>query len=121
MSYDCTKCPGYCCSYPVIAMTAKDLSRLARHFGLTFMQAKRKYTVRRDEDAYTMKRKPDKHFGYVCQFFDTRKRRCGIYEARPSTCRDYPTTKHCGYYDFLKSERRLQDDPDLILPFDAGR
>ena len=29
MGYNCSKCPGYCCSYPVIPLTKKDVQRLA--------------------------------------------------------------------------------------------
>ena len=32
-----------------------------------------------------MRRKKDEHFGKICQFFDTKERRCTIYEARPGT------------------------------------
>ena len=33
--YDCLKCPGYCCSYPIIVVTRRDLARIARHgFGM---------------------------------------------------------------------------------------
>ena len=35
-------------------------------------------------------------------------------EARPGVCRDYPDTPHCGYYEFLKFERDLQDDEKFI-------
>ncbi len=114
MSYDCSKCPGYCCSYPVIPLTQTDLKRIARHFGLGLRAAKKKFTVPRDDEPLTMKRKADRHFGRVCQFFDTRKRRCTIYEARPSTCRKYPDAPRCGYYEFLKFERDLQDDEKFI-------
>ena len=27
--YDCLKCPGYCCSYPVVALDKRDVERLA--------------------------------------------------------------------------------------------
>ncbi len=118
-AYDCSKCPSYCCSYPTIPLTKRDLQRLARYFGLGFRAVKAKYTVPRDDDAYTMRRKADVHFGRVCQFFDTEKRRCGIYEARPATCRDYPERGRCGYYDFLQSERWLQNDPEFIVPIDG--
>ena len=30
--YDCMKCPGYCCSYPVIEVKDRDAERIARHF-----------------------------------------------------------------------------------------
>ena len=32
--YSCLKCPGYCCSYPEIEVTPRDIERLGKHFGL---------------------------------------------------------------------------------------
>ena len=32
--YSCSKCPAYCCSYPLIEITKRDLARLARHFSV---------------------------------------------------------------------------------------
>jgi Fe-S-cluster containining protein len=100
-------------------LTKRDLQRLARHFDIGFRQAKAKFTVARDDEKYTMRRKADEHFGRVCQFFDTEKRCCGVYSARPAACRLYPESKRCGYYDFLKFERDLQDDPEFIVPIDG--
>jgi uncharacterized protein len=113
-SYDCSKCPGYCCSYPLIEIDKKDVQRLADHFGLGFREARKKFTRKDPEATYAMRRKKDKHFGHICQFFDTEERRCTIYHARPSTCRKYPQAKRCGYYDFLKFEREQQDDKDFV-------
>ncbi|MEY2775933.1 MAG: hypothetical protein RLY30_31, partial [Pseudomonadota bacterium] len=47
-------------------------------------------------------------------FFDTRERRCTIYEARPSVCREYPNGRRCGYFEFIQFERDQQDDHDFI-------
>ncbi len=113
-SYNCSKCPGYCCSYPLIEIDKKDVQRLADHFGLGFRAARKKFTRKDPEATYAMRRKKDKHFGRICQFFDTEERRCTIYHARPSTCRKYPEAKRCGYYDFLKFERSQQDDKDFV-------
>ncbi|MDE2181967.1 MAG: YkgJ family cysteine cluster protein [Alphaproteobacteria bacterium] len=117
-SYNCSKCPGYCCSYQIIPVTSRDLERLARHFGLSVAKARKKFVVRNDEEHledgdYKMRRKADEHFGRVCRFFDTEKRCCTVYQARPSICRAYPTGR-CGYYDFLSNERKTQDDPELV-------
>lgn len=112
--YNCLKCPGYCCSYPLIQLTKRDVQRLARHFGLSFEVARKKFTKAEVGAKYAMRRKDDKHFGRICRFFDTEKRRCTIYTARPTICREYPGSKSCGYYDFLSSERESQNDPDHI-------
>ena len=112
--YNCSKCPGYCCSYPLIALTKKDVQRLADHFGLSFKEARKKYTKVDPEEPYAMRRKADEHFGRICQFFDTEARRCSIYTARPTICRQYPGSPTCGYYSFLKHERDSQEDADHV-------
>jgi len=111
--YNCAKCPGYCCSYPLIQLTKRDVERLARHFGLEYEVARKKFTKVDVGAKYAMRRKADVHFGRICQFFDTEKRRCTVYEARPAICRDYPGGR-CGYYDFLSAERSSQGDKDHI-------
>ena len=112
--YDCSKCPGYCCSYPVIPLKKRDVERLAKYFSLTFAKARAKFTKVDGDEPYAMRRKADEHFGRICRFFDTAARRCTIYHARPTICREYPGGKSCGYYDFLLSERETQEDPTHI-------
>ncbi len=112
--YDCSKCPGYCCAYPVITVTKRDVERLARHHGLSLEEAERRFT--RADHGYKriLKRKPDEHYGRICRFFDTDTRNCSIYAARPSTCRIFPGKGACGYYDFLTFERSGQNDDTYI-------
>ncbi len=114
LKYDCLKCPGYCCSYPVIEVKDRDAARIAKHFGLTLKAAEKKYFKATHGYKRIMRRKADKHFGKICQFFDTDARRCTIYLARPSTCREFPGDDNCGYYDFLKFERETQEDENFI-------
>jgi Fe-S-cluster containining protein len=102
----------------LIALDKRDVERLAKHFGLGFEEAKAKFTAERWGHKYSMRRKKDKYFGRVCRFFDTEKRRCTVYAARPSTCRSYPGDGRCGYYDFLAFERRTQEDPEFIAVTD---
>ena len=118
--YNCAKCPGYCCSYPLIALTKKDVERLAKHFGLSFRAAKKKFTKPQEDEALTMRRKKDEHFGRICQFFDTEKRCCSIYKVRPSVCRSFPGGGRCGYYDFLLFERRAQEDDEFVATTWSG-
>jgi Fe-S-cluster containining protein len=112
--YNCMKCPGYCCSYPVIPLTKRDVERLAKHHDLGFEQARRRFTKEGHGHKYTMRRKKDKIYGRICRFFDTVQRRCTIYKARPATCRSYPGSGRCGYYDFLMHERRCQEDDTFV-------
>jgi uncharacterized protein len=114
-NYDCAKCPGYCCSYPLIEVTHADVARLARHFGLEHEEAEERFTKYDEaEKARALRHRKDAIFGSVCRFFDTGKRRCTVYEARPATCRAYPYARTCGYYQFLKFERDLQDDEKFV-------
>jgi Fe-S-cluster containining protein len=114
LKYNCLKCPGYCCSYPVIEVKNRDAKRIADHFGLTLEKAEKKFFKAVHGYKRIMKRKKDTHFGKICQFFDTDKRRCTIYEARPSTCREFPGDDNCGYWDFLAFERETQKDRKFI-------
>ena len=113
--YDCSKCPGYCCSYPLIEVGKRDIARLAKHFGLSHEQARKRFTkYDGNEKVYALRHQKDKYFKSICRFFDTKKRRCTVYEARPGVCRDYPGGTRCGYYEFLHFEREQQGDPKFI-------
>ena len=114
--YSCLKCPGYCCTYPEIEITRRDIARLARHFGVTYEQAEARYTKSNPKRGIHMLRHRKDHiFESTCMLFDQEKRRCTVYEARPGVCRAYPAdTLRCGYYDFLTFEREQQGDPDFI-------
>lgn len=112
--YDCSKCPGYCCSYPLIALDKRDVERLAKHHGMSFEAARKAFTKKAHGRQYAMRRKKDEHFGKICRFFDSKERRCTIYAARPAVCRSFPGEGRCGYYEFLKFERRAQDDKDFV-------
>jgi len=112
--YNCLKCPGYCCSYPVIEVKDRDAKRIAKHFGIPLEEAAKKFFKSSYGYKRVMRRKADEHFGRICRFFDTAKRRCSIYEARPFACRDYPGEDNCGYWDFLTFERIAQEDEDFV-------
>ena len=117
IQYDCTKCPGYCCSYPRIEVKDRDVERLAKHFELTFEQAERKFTRWYSSDEgkeRILRHQKDEVYGTICRFFDTDARRCTVYAARPTVCRQYPNGSKCGYYDFIRFERKHQDDPDFV-------
>jgi uncharacterized protein len=119
-AYDCSKCPGFCCSYPLIELGKRDIKRLAEHFDVSIAAATNRFTRLEGKRKRVMRRKVDEHFGRICRFFDTKKRQCTIYDARPKTCRDYPTQKRCGYYDFLSFERAQQGDKKWVARTDSG-
>ena len=114
-NYSCAKCPAYCCSYPEIEVTTRDIERLAKHFGLSYREAEERFTkYDAKEKVRELRHKKDRIFDSVCTFLNQKTRRCGIYEARPGVCREYPDSPRCGYYEFLKFERAQQDDPKFI-------
>ena len=116
--YDCRKCPGYCCSYPLIEVSRSDIARLAKHHGIAYEAAEERFTLYdRDEKVRGLRKRKDEYFGSVCRFFDPKERRCTVYEARPKVCRTYPEASRCGYYEFLRWERRHQGDKDFIPTF----
>ncbi|MCM2268600.1 MAG: YkgJ family cysteine cluster protein [Thermoanaerobaculia bacterium] len=119
--FDCNNCPAYCCSYDHIEVTDRDLARLAGHFELAESVAERRFTKRVEGGRLrVLRHTADKHFGTACRFLDRETRQCTIYHARPAICRSYPGTGRCGFYDFLCSERRSQDDPEYVPSFTRG-
>jgi Fe-S-cluster containining protein len=115
--YDCLKCPGYCCSYGRIEASDHDIARLAKHFGISAKVARERFTYHyktKDADEWVLRKKHDPLFTSICRFFDTKARRCTVYEARPHVCRRYPEAPKCGYYEFLKFEREHQDDENYV-------
>ena len=115
--YDCSKCPGYCCSYDRIEVSDFDIARLAKHFGLSADAAREKFTFHhktKDADEWVLRHRKDTVYKSICRFFDQDERRCTIYAARPNVCRRYPSGTTCGYYDFLLFAREQQGDDDFI-------
>jgi Fe-S-cluster containining protein len=117
VSFDCTKCPGYCCSHERIEVTDHDIERLAKHFGIGVRTARRRFTYRyvtKDHDERILRHHKDTVYKSVCRFFDRDLRRCTVYAARPNVCRKYPYGNTCGYYGFLRFERTFHDDPEFV-------
>jgi Fe-S-cluster containining protein len=114
VSYNCAKCPGFCCNYDHIPVNNRDVKRLARHFGITETQARNRFTKKVDEDGRGMRHQKDKIYTTICMMFDRKKRQCTIYDARPQVCRAYPGVRKCGYYEFLKFERDIQQDETFV-------
>ena len=113
-TFDCTKCPAYCCSiYERVQVTKRDVQRLAKHFGVTYEMAEVRYT-RVYNDERVLRRKADPIFGQACKFLNPVTRQCGIYHARPAVCHEFPTTNRCAYYDLIEFERSQQNDPDVL-------
>jgi hypothetical protein len=111
--YDCQKCPAYCCSYEQIRVTKRDIKRLAKHFGIDPETARKRFT-RTIEGDDVLRHQKDRIYGSICMFIDLKTRRCTVYDARPGVCAAYPDQPRCGYYEFLRWERKHQDDPEFV-------
>ncbi|PYS47777.1 MAG: YkgJ family cysteine cluster protein [Acidobacteria bacterium] len=114
--FDCDKCPAFCCAiYERVQVTKRDVNRLAKHFGVSYEAAEKRYTkIDRSSGERVLRRKQDTIFDEVCMFLDQEKRGCTIYHARPAVCREYPARSRCVYYDLLQFERNQQDDVNVL-------
>lgn len=112
--FDCAECPAFCCSiYEVVAVTNRDLERLAKHHGMSLRAAERHFT-RKNGDDRVLRRQKDELLGTTCRFIDKETRRCTIYESRPTVCRSYPGQSRCAYYDVITFERNVQEDENVV-------
>lgn len=112
--YNCVECPAFCCSvYERVQVTPRDIRRLAKHFGVTEEVATARYTKMYSGER-VLRRKRDHLFGQACQFINPETRGCGIYNARPAVCREFPNTTRCAYWDLFQFEKEQQDDPDTL-------
>ena len=97
-------------------MTKRDLRRLAKHFNLADAEAEEEFTkpgwTKRER---IMRHQEDEIYGSACRFLDLKTRLCTVHQARPSVCRGHPDGPTCGYYVFLMSERKDQDDPEYAV------
>lgn len=117
IKFDCSQCPGWCCSYERIRVTPADLEVLADHFECEEEDVK-KESLDFIDGEWFLRHRNDDVFKSICVFFDRTKRQCGIYDARPVVCHKFPWQRTCGYYDFLKFEREMMGDEEFIpLPY----
>lgn len=90
----CISCPGYCCyrlEGSTLFITAEDINRLARHFGINDGEVRRHYI----EGKNTFRTRADGS----CPFLSNEKtaRRCSVHDARPRQCREFPYGEPCPY------------------------
>lgn len=77
---DCTKC-GNCCAEMQLQVTDRDISGLARALQIKPQQFREKYTEKQRDGSRYLREVP-------CPFL--KRRKCSIYESRPSRCRGFP-------------------------------
>jgi hypothetical protein len=89
--FDCNKCPAFCCSiYERVGVSKRDINRLAKHFGVSPEEAKRRYTGDHEGER-VLKRVDDVIFERTCTFLDQKTRGCTIYHG----ARAVPITTSC--------------------------
>ena len=114
-AYDCQTCTGYCCAYPIIQVNRDDVSRLAKHLGLTATDVRNEYTVLESPKVTRLKLTPDKVFNSEsCVFLDKETRFCTVYESRPNICREHPGNR-CEWYDRMLIEQSMSKGQKVIL------
>src|SRR5438445_11103614 len=102
VKYSCAECPAYCCSYPEIEVTPRDIQRLARHFGLATQQPEERFTKRgQAEKVRLLRHRKDRIFDSVCVLRDQETRRYTAYGPRRAVCREYHDSAHRRDHDLL--------------------
>lgn len=90
----CNYCPGFCCYRlpgAILFVTAIDINRIARHFGLSDGEVRQRFIENRN----TFKVKAD---GSCIFLLDGKlRRRCSIHKARPLQCSEFPYDDPCPY------------------------
>jgi len=95
--FRCKGCGRCCVTTDPIILNGDDVQALARHFKIPVSRALKRY-VRAHPDLPGQQCMKETE---PCQFFDTSRARCRIYEIRPQVCRLYP---------FLSGEGRARLD-----------
>ncbi|MDD3618125.1 MAG: YkgJ family cysteine cluster protein [Desulfobulbaceae bacterium] len=117
MNY-CNYCPGYCCyrlEGSMLLLTAVDINRLARHFGISDGEVRNLYL----ENKYTFKVREDGSCVFLAR--DRMSRRCTIHEARPDQCRRFPYGKPCPYLERKDLLERIQPRVEKTFTVEQGR
>lgn len=121
-TYDCSKCPGTCCSFPVIELSEIEARRMAEAKKLSISAFKKRFLVRNkhkpDNKAnvwiFKHKKHPTGATKTICTFY-AKDTGCTMYESRPETCRTWGDDGKCLIYDFLGAMREHTDDPNYVF------
>lgn len=91
---DCLTCAN-CCKTMTPTFTAKDLKRIAPHFGMTIAAFKEKYLYKEKSTGDWMNVKTP------CQFLNLSDNKCSIYEIRPEDCAGFPHLSKKKMVDYI--------------------
>jgi uncharacterized protein len=86
LRFECTQCGDCCTGAPgFVWVNQEEIDALAAKVGLSVDAFEKKY-VRKVTGRRSLVEYPNGD----CVFFDTEKRNCSVYEARPRQCRTWP-------------------------------
>jgi uncharacterized protein len=86
LRFECTQCGDCCTGAPgFVWVNQEEIDALAAKIGITVDEFEKKY-VRKIGIRRSLVEFPNGD----CVFFDTEKRNCSVYEARPRQCRTWP-------------------------------
>jgi Fe-S-cluster containining protein len=80
---DCTKC-GNCCKVATTPLQQRDVDKLAKFLRIPAQRFLNEYCMESEDEGVILKRTDETG----CIFLDGTL--CSVYEARPSTCEDFP-------------------------------
>lgn len=108
----CNFCPGYCCyklKGATLLLDAGDINRLARHFGISDGEVRRRYM----EGKNTFKTRVDGS----CVLLSNERlcKRCSVHLARPAQCRAFPYDLPCPYLHSEDLLSQIQPRVELAL------
>lgn len=114
-TYDCNKCPGFCCSYQIIEVEPHDITRLAGGLSLTNQEVTDKYLDGWSHRYLKHTSDPLLEGGPSCVFLDKETRQCTVYDYRPDGCREYPYTSRCQWWDRHEMESGLAGKKVIMI------
>jgi uncharacterized protein len=86
LRFECSQCGDCCTGAPgFVWVVAEEIKVLAEHVGLSVADFEEKY-VRK----VGIRKSLIEFADGACVFFDTTKRKCTVYEARPRQCKTWP-------------------------------
>jgi Fe-S-cluster containining protein len=83
---DCTECAN-CCRTATVRLKDRDIEKLAKHLSVKPHVFVRDYTEETEDEGLILKRGEG-----GCPFLEGNL--CGVYDARPTTCQDFPHLVH---------------------------
>ncbi|AYJ80197.1 zinc/iron-chelating domain-containing protein [Aliarcobacter cryaerophilus ATCC 43158] len=97
----CESCAGNCCigESGYIWINIVEIEALSKYLGLTLDSFREKYLFKVGYK-YSIKEVELLNNSFACCFFDLEKRKCSIYDYRPTQCRTFP------FWEYFKNNEK---------------